>query len=157
MKKFFAVILTLVMVSLIAAPMIASAQTGAKECCKVKRSYNDFYCGDTPTGGNPTRDKVVGASTGAACPEGTVNCATKDWGTICLMETVYNVTDWIFYIVLSIAVIFGVISGFMFMTSSGDPTKTEKARNLLMYMAIGLVVAALAKVIPSIVRTMVGV
>ena len=45
----------------------------------------------------------------------------------------------------------------MFMTSGGDPTKTEKARNLLMYMAIGLVVAALAKVVPSIVRTMVGV
>jgi ABC-type bacteriocin/lantibiotic exporter with double-glycine peptidase domain len=73
------------------------------------------------------------------------------------METVYNATDWIFYIVLSIAVIFGVISGFMFMTSAGDPTKTQKARDLLMYMAIGLVVAALAKVIPAIVRTMVGV
>ncbi len=149
MKKFFAVILTLVMVSLIAAPMIASAQTGAKECCQVKRNYTDLD-------GNCGKGKIVGPA-GGSCDIGDINCPSKDWGTICLMETVYNVTDWLFYIVLSIAVIFGVISGFMFMTSSGDPTKTEKARNLLMYMAIGLVVAALAKVIPSIVRTMVGV
>ncbi len=145
MKKLFAAILTLVMISLIAAPMIASAQQAtAKESCTIKRSYTDIAdCA--------TKGKTVGPTSGET------DCKTNNWGTICLMETVYNITDWIFYIVLSIAVIFGVISGFMFMTSGGDPTKTEKARNLLMYMAIGLVVAALAKVVPSIVRTMVGV
>ena len=148
MKKLFAAILTLVMISLIAAPMIASAQATAKECCKIKRSYTDLGC---------NANTIVGPAGGSCDIDNGITCPTNNWGTICLMETVYNITDWIFYIVLSIAVIFGVISGFMFMTSGGDPTKTEKARNLLMYMAIGLVVAALAKVVPSIVRTMVGV
>lgn len=152
MKKIFSIILSLVLISLIAAPLIALAQgTGAKECCTIKRDYPDLkdnnkYC---------SANQVVGPK-GGSCPD-KITCENKNWGTICLMETVYNVTDWIFYIILSIAVIMGVISGFMFMTSGGDPTKTKSARDLLMYMAIGLVVAALAKVIPSIVRTMVGV
>jgi len=43
------------------------------------------------------------------------------------------------------------------MTSAGDETKISKARALLTYMAIGLVVAALAKVIPTLVRAVIGI
>ncbi|HOK35141.1 MAG TPA: pilin [Candidatus Pacearchaeota archaeon] len=171
MKKIFLIIIILALVSLTLVPIIVSAQATPKECCMIKRTYPDFACGTYSytvpglghgtLGPEPVVGDIVGPEGGYCDLEGDgtqedITCETKDWGTICLMETVYNITDWIFYIVLSIAVIFGIVAGFQFMTSSGDPGKTEKARNLLLYMAIGLAVAALAKVIPAIVRTMVG-
>lgn len=52
----------------------------------------------------------------------------------------------------SVAVIMGVLSGFNFVTSSGDPQKAAKARNGLLYAAIGLVIVALAAAITSFIQ-----
>ncbi len=161
MKKISKALVTWALISLIIVPIVASAQM-PKECCKVNRTYPDFSCDGTGTPG-ASGFQIVGSppektlSGEAVCPEGKINCPTKKWGIICLMETVYNITDWTFYILLSVAAIIGIVAGVQFMTSSGDPAKTEKARNLLLYMLIGLIIAALAKVIPAIVRTMVGI
>jgi len=80
----------------------------------------------------------------------------KEWGTICMMETIFNVTDWIFYILLSIVVLLGIVAGVLFMTAAGDPGKVGTARNIIVFTIIGLVIAILAKVIPSIVLTVIS-
>ncbi len=89
--------------------------------------------------------------------EETIEIESQEWGTVCLLNSIYNVTNWIFFFFLAIAILIGVIAGYYFMTSAGDETKLGKARSMLTYMAIGLIVAALAKVIPTLVRTVVGV
>ena len=89
--------------------------------------------------------------------EETIEIESQEWGTICLLNSIYNVTNWIFFFFLAIAILIGVIAGYYFMTSAGDEAKLGKARSMLTYMAIGLIVAALAKVIPTLVRTVVGV
>ena len=43
-----------------------------------------------------------------------------------------------------VAVIFIVMGGVQYMTSSGDATKLKKAKDTILYACIGLVVAALA-------------
>ncbi len=42
------------------------------------------------------------------------------------------------------AVIMIIIAGLQFVTSSGDPAKTQSAKNMIIYALIGLVVIALA-------------
>ena len=44
----------------------------------------------------------------------------------------------------TIAVVFIVIGGISFITSSGDPGKAKKAKDTILYAVIGLIIAALA-------------
>ena len=82
--------------------------------------------------------------------------AVSEWGLICLFETIFNITDFVAYLLFAIVVIMGIISGILFMTAGGDPGKVETARKLLIYLIVGLVVAVMAKMIPSIVLTVIA-
>ena len=168
---------------LLGVPLLIWAQ-GAAECCRLSQdiTVNDFtyacdsttYCtattGDTcafHSGSNTfKKDTVIGAgdcdlTTPNTClwkgTTVTINVESQEWGTVCLLNAIYNVTNWIFFFFLAIAILIGVIAGYYFMTAAGDEAKLSKARGMLTYMAIGLIVAALAKVIPTLVRTVVGV
>ncbi len=81
----------------------------------------------------------------------------KNCGICCLLQTVYVVTDWMFYL-LTILVVFMVIyGGFAYITAAGDPEKAGKGKKILTYAIIGLAIALLAKIIPSVVKFIVGV
>jgi len=62
----------------------------------------------------------------------------------------------IFVFLLAIAVIMIIMGAFSFVTAGGDPEKTMKARNYIMYAAIGIAVALLAKAVPAMVKMIVG-
>ena len=55
-----------------------------------------------------------------------------------------------------LAVCVMVYGGFMYVTSTGDPGKTTRARNILLYGIIGVVVAGLAYAIVYFVSQAVG-
>lgn len=61
-----------------------------------------------------------------------------------VVSTVVNILSWIVGIV---AVIMVIIGGLFFVISSGDSTKTAKARNTIIYALVGLVIVALAQII----------
>ena len=86
-----------------------------------------------------------------------IQVESQEWGTVCLLNAIYNVTNWIFFFFLAIAILIGVIAGYYFMTSAGDERKLGTAKTMLTYMAVGLIVAAIAKVLPTLVRTVIGV
>ena len=172
MRKVITIILSLAILAISAVPLIASGQAAA-ECCRLSQdiTMNDFTfgrggaaCTFTPGSTVFKKDEVIGAGDCKAGPntcmlkgyESGIDVESQEWGTVCLLNSIYNVTNWIFYFFLAIAILIGVIAGFQFMTAAGDPAKVTAARALLMYMVIGLVVAALAKVIPTLVRTVVG-
>ena len=50
-----------------------------------------------------------------------------------------------------------IVGGFAYITSSGDPRKTEGARNTLTYAIAGIVVLAAAFLIVSVIATFTGV
>jgi membrane-associated HD superfamily phosphohydrolase len=71
-------------------------------------------------------------------------------------EALENVVDWLFTLLLIVAVIFLIIAAFTFITASGDPDKISQARNFVLYALIGVAVAVAAQGLVSLVRNIVA-
>lgn len=146
MKKLFAIfgVLTLVF-SLAAAPLMAQTLDPEvpAEGCVIRASFNvgadTFQVGDVISG-NPED----------------VDNYHEGWGVICMLGTVYNVTNWVFYIILIVVMIMILYAAFLFLTSSGSPEKAGKATKVITYAIIGMVIGLLARAIPAAVRYFVG-
>ena len=65
--------------------------------------------------------------------------------TTSLIATIGNIADWIFYILIAVAVLMIVIAGIEYVTAQGDPEKIKSAGQKVLYALIGIIVAALAK------------
>ena len=89
-------------------------------------------------------------------PVGWYGEGDPNWGMICLLDAVYSVTDWIFYSLLALVTVFTVWGGFMIVMAGGDSEKVNKGRDLVIYATVGLIVAFLSRVIPSIAEGIVG-
>jgi uncharacterized membrane protein YidH (DUF202 family) len=68
-------------------------------------------------------------------------------------SSINTVLQNVFLVGAGIAMIVIILAGIQFILSQGDPGKTAKARNTIIYAAIGLVLCALAF---SIVRFVLG-
>ena len=86
------------------------------------------------------------------------NCVFSygDCPTCCVLNSLYNVTDIIFFILLGLATIYVILGAMNLLMSSGEPAKVDKGRNYIMYAMIGLLFAFLARAIPAVVRSIVG-
>lgn len=93
---------------------------------------------------------------GVACPPTCQFDTDPNCGQCCTLDIVYTVTDWVFMIVVSLATIFILFGAFNFLTAGGSPEKVTIGRNYLIYAAIGIIIALLAKVIPSIAKSLLG-
>lgn len=63
---------------------------------------------------------------------------------------------WLIGILAALATLFLTIGGIRYLTAGGDPVQVEKAKTALKSAAIGYALAALAPVIVSILRSVVG-
>jgi len=61
-----------------------------------------------------------------------------------LDEAVGRIVSPLFLVLVAISIIFIIFAAYTFVTSGGDPGKTETARTTLIYAIIGIVVAFLA-------------
>jgi len=82
--------------------------------------------------------------------------AGADCATCCAMSWVYYVSNIFFVFVIVISVLFILLAAYNFITSAGDATKVSTARSQILYAAIGIFVALLAKFFPAIVAQFVG-
>jgi len=82
-----------------------------------------------------------GASESPACKKGTDDPIT---GTKGVLIRVANILAWFGGAIAVIMVIFG---GFLYVTSAGDAGKVKKAKDTLLYAAVGLVVIVASRVI----------
>lgn len=107
---------------------------------------------------------VNAENAGSNCPEGSLrqtysksisecNIAENHAGSNDLMKTINTIIDVVLGILGILAVAYIIYGGFMFTTAAGDPAKTKKARETIMYGVIGLVVALLAFAIVNFVLT----
>jgi uncharacterized membrane protein YidH (DUF202 family) len=67
-----------------------------------------------------------------------------------------TISDWMFYFLIILAVIFVVIAAYRYLTSSGDPEKVKGANHVLLYAAIAVLVGLLAYTFPDLVGSIVG-
>jgi len=87
------------------------------------------------------------AYTSVPQPTGNINSVDA------MVSSILNVVWPIF---IGLAVIMIIISGFLFLTSSGDAEKVKTARTALIWAVIGIVVAIVAYSIPKIVQIAIG-
>ena len=112
--------------------------------------------------GQCTIKKVVTSETGGLqCPTtAPATCSydstTYTCGMCCLLSTIYNITDWVFVILIAAVSIMVILGAFSFLTSAGSPEGTKKGRDYILYAAIGLAVAFLARAVPAVVKMIVG-
>lgn len=148
MKKiFFILILTYLLGSLV-LPLTALAADTLQDCCKLRRAItiDTVSCGE---------GSIVGP-TGGSCTVGAIDCTTEKWGLFCVLNTIYAVTDWAFIIIVAIVVILVIMGALSIMTSAGSPEKVSKGRDMIMYAAIGMIIAIIARAVPSIIKAIIG-
>ena len=153
MKKIFATILVLGF--LLGYSGFALAQDDLNECCRINQT---FKYGSTDAEKVSSGD-IIGRAADVTCViSGSQQAVTANdkWGLICMLNTIYTVTNWVFYILTLLAVLFIIYGGFTVLTASGDPTKSTKGKNILTYAIIGLAIALVATIIPSLARFILG-
>lgn len=67
-----------------------------------------------------------------------------------------NFINWLFYFLLIGAVFVVIIAAFTFLTAAGEPEKTKKARNYIVYAIVAVVVAFLSKSVVFLVMQALG-
>lgn len=65
------------------------------------------------------------------------------------------VFSWLFTIAILLSVVLVLIAAYRYLTSAGDPGKVKLATNTIIYAAIGIAVAMLARSLPFIVEQLV--
>ncbi len=72
------------------------------------------------------------------------------------IQIILDLTDWLFIILLVISVIMIVLAGLQFITGGGDPAAISAARTKLIWAAVGIGVALLARGLPAAVANLLG-
>ncbi len=163
MKKIL--ILVIAFGLLAGATGVALAQSDLNECCQtrqeIKLSDSDSIEEKTFVGPSESSPCDINGNgvieTGEVLSKGSKYKVRPDWGMVCLLNTIYTVTNWIFYILTLLAVLMIVYGGFLYISAAGDPEKATKGKTVLTLSIIGLAIALLAKFIPSLVRFILGV
>ncbi|MDX1535504.1 MAG: hypothetical protein R3346_01965 [Candidatus Spechtbacterales bacterium] len=79
-----------------------------------------------------------------------------DHGLVCTYGMVKWVTNLLFFVLLAVATLVIAYAAFLFVSAGGNEEKVGKARKYLVLAIVALLVAAVARVIPAIVRGIVG-
>jgi Type IV secretion system pilin len=85
-----------------------------------------------------------------APPQGHISSLQGVLNTVCI------VFDWAFYFLVALAVIFIIVAAFKYLTAAGEPEKVKGAGNTLLYAAVAVGVALLARAVPLIVASFLG-
>lgn len=80
----------------------------------------------------------------------TINSVVGTGGLLC------RVAGLIFLVLMVLVVVFIILAAFKYLTAGGDPEKVKTANYQLVYAAIALVIALVARGLPNIVATFIG-
>ena len=83
--------------------------------------------------------------------EAVENAAGCNGGTDGLQSAITSILSAIIGVAGLVSVAYIIVGGVQYMTSSGDASKTEKAKKTILYACIGLIICALAFVIVNFV------
>jgi hypothetical protein len=73
-----------------------------------------------------------------------------------LVALIENITNWFFAGFMVLAAAFIVLAGWQFIASRGDPTAVTSARAKLLWAAVGIAAAVMAKGIVTAVKSIIG-
>lgn len=149
MQKSFKILTLLLLLAAFLMPTSVLAQGKIPNCCKVGREV-------TFDGVIYAKDSTVGWEDTCNLTNSPPNRKTKQWGLICLLGTVYVIVDWVFVFLIAFVGVMIILGAFTLVTAAGEPDKVKKGKNYILYGAIGLIFGLLAKAIPPLIETLVG-
>lgn len=147
MKKIFSVLALLTVSAVLLAPLAASAaEPIPAEITSCTMRYDLVGADWTAKGFNcPAK--------GAVC---TFSTAGNTCGICCVMDTIYTVTGWFFVAIVILAMIMVLLGAYNIMTAGGAPEKVNTGRSYIIFAAVGLIIALIARAIPYIARNIMG-
>lgn len=151
MKKLFSILITINLLAFLAVPLTAGAvgEEQLPNCCKLQRNIT-IQSDSASTGECPTEPGQTCTITGCA------SRSTPYWGMFCLLNTLYNITNWVFVILVALAAIFVIVGAMNILWSGGNQERVNSGRNYIMYAMVGLLLAFLAKAVPGVVKLISG-
>ncbi len=72
-----------------------------------------------------------------------------------LVTTIQALTNWFFVVFLLLAVIFVILAAFQFLSGGGDPQAVNQARQKLIWAAVAVIVATMARALPTVVNNII--
>ncbi len=115
--------------------------------------------GSTATSGTSLGGSTTTASTTTGSDSGTLTCGDgyEKMAGVCVPtsskvglsdrepgQVVVSVMNWLMAILGILAILMIVVAGMLYLTAAGDEKKTETAKNIIMYVVIGVAVALTA-------------
>lgn len=162
MKKLICLVVLSVLLAAFVLPAVASAQGDSpSECCTINRAIDfddvDNDCTEKQIAA-PNEEAAADCNVGglAPGPGSDLVCGGSSWGMYCLVNSINSVTDWIFYLMMVFVVVMIVIGGATYMLAAGNPERAGRGKGIIIYGIVGLVIALLARLIPSVVKLVVG-
>lgn len=73
------------------------------------------------------------------------------WTLVC------RIFGYLFYALILATIFFVIMAAFKYLTAAGDPEKVKAANHQLLFAAVAIVVGILARVLPGIAASLVGV
>lgn len=135
-------IISFILIAALSFGFLLQKPASAIDCSEY--ASNDEQCkkiceeGDTP----------LSVKISAKCPDSEIDEETS------LENRAIGITNAIIAILGILATIIIIYGGFQYMTSAGDSSKTKKAKDTILYAAIGLIICALAAAIVNfVIRT----
>ncbi|MFZ2187073.1 MAG: pilin [Candidatus Moraniibacteriota bacterium] len=94
----------------------------------------------------------------ASTPQGfnVPNNGTGGLVNMSVYDLVTRVMNWLLGLIGVLAVIAFVISGILYLTAAGDEDQVEKAKSIMMYAIIGLVVALIGLIVVNAIAGLTG-
>ena len=75
---------------------------------------------------------------------------TGSAGVICV------IINWIFWLLIILTIIFVLYAAYLYLTSAGEPDKVKESSHVLLYAAVAVIIALMAKGVPLIVSGFIG-
>jgi magnesium-transporting ATPase (P-type) len=79
-----------------------------------------------------------------------INQITGGAGIICVL------INWVFWLLIVLTIVFVLYAAFLYLTAAGEPEKVKAASHTLLYAAVAVIVALIAKGLPLIVSGFIG-
>ena len=74
----------------------------------------------------------------------------------CVFDTLYIVTDWVFWAVMLLVMLFIILGAFFIITAGGNDEKVGKGKKFIIFAVVGAIVGMMARIIPGLVASMMG-
>jgi len=90
-----------------------------------------------------------------ACPPGQI-CIENPLEADSFEDLINAVINFIFYIALGIAPLMVIVAAIYLITAGGNPDNVQKAKDIILYTCIGLLIIFLARALIAVVKAALG-